>query len=201
MFRRKKQQLDVPVQWLIVGLGNPGAQYDGTRHNVGFDLIDKLATQWKIKLSERRFHAVFGEGEHCGVGVVIAKPVTYMNASGIAVKQLLRHYNLTAKQVVVIADELDLAVGRARMKPHGGSGGHNGHRSIQDSLGSNEYPRIRIGIGKAEESGVDHVLTKFKPDERVDINAALAVCESGLDVLLSSGLERAITYVNENSNK
>jgi PTH1 family peptidyl-tRNA hydrolase len=196
MFRRRLREPELPPEWLIVGLGNPGAQYKGTRHNVGFDAIEVLAERYKVKLETRRFDAVYGSGKIGGSVMILAKPVTFMNKSGLAVKQLMRHYQLGPEKLVIITDEMDYEPGYIKMRPAGGAGGHNGHRSIIQSLTTEDYARIKIGIGKPEESGVDHVLTRFAPEERVGVESVYKICAEGIEVLGTYGLERAITAIN-----
>ncbi len=191
MFRRRLAEPQLPPEYLVVGLGNPGPQYDRTRHNVGFDAIDLLAKEHKVKLETRRFQSVFGQWER----VLLAKPLTYMNLSGAAIKQIVSHYKIDVEKVLVIADELDFEPGVIKMRPHGGAGGHNGHRSIIQSLGTDRYPRIRVGIGKGI-GGVDHVLGRFSPDERQVIDECLQKAARGAEIFVQEGLDRAVTWVN-----
>lgn len=201
MFRRRPPEPQVQPEWLIVGLGNPGPEYARTRHNVGFEVIEALAARHRIKLATRKHRAVFGWGRIDGVAVVLAKPLTYMNLSGEAVAPLSREIGLKPERIVVIADDLDLDVGRVRMRPKGGAGGHNGHKSLISALGSNEYPRIRIGIGKGDRSTIDHVLSRFSPDERDLVAEAIERSVVGLEALVRDGLERALTLVNAGQPK
>lgn len=197
-FLRKRSGPQVDPTWLIVGLGNPGPAYRGTRHNVGFDVIDRLAEKHKIKVQTSRYKAIYGTGTINGEPVCLVKPLTYMNLSGQAVQELLKHYRVGIDRVLIIADDLDLTVGRVRLKPKGSSGGHNGHKSLIASLGSDEYPRIKIGIGKAGET-IDHVLGKFHPDEKPEIDSALRRSVECVERILDSGLESAMNWVNTGS--
>ena len=194
MFRRKPKPAEPPVA-MVVGLGNPGPEYAGTRHNVGFEVVDLLAADAKAKLDQFKFQARYGVARIEDRSVALVKPLTFMNLSGRAVAALARHYGLTPDQIIVVGDDLDLEVGRVRLKPFGGAGGHNGHRSVIASLGTDKYPRIKIGIGKAED-GVDHVLSRFKPDERTAIDAAVRKAADGCRVWLSSGVDLAMNRVN-----
>ena len=133
--------------------------------------------------------------------MVLVKPLTFMNLSGQAVSALRRVYSIPPERILVITDDLDLAPGRLRMRPHGGAGGHNGHRSIIQSLATDQYPRIKIGIGKPEAVGRDHVLSRFKPDEREAINESYGTILEGIEQLARTTLERAVTYINEQSPK
>lgn len=197
MFRRKPQP-PVNVEWVIAGLGNPGPEYARTRHNVGFDLIDALAEKHKIKIDKAKHKARFGLGTIEGVGVALVKPMTFMNLSGQAIAPILREFAVKPDHLLVIADELDFPVGKVRMKPKGGTAGHNGHKSIKASLGTEEYPRIRIGIHSENRNDtVDFVLAKFHPEERVDIDQVIGQSIRGIETLLSEGLERALNIINE----
>ena len=198
MFRKKPQQPQFDIEWVIVGLGNPGPEYARTRHNVGFDAIDEFASKHNIKLDRGKHKARIGIGQVDGVGVALVKPMTYMNLSGQSISPTLREFGVKPDHLIVIADELDFPVGKVRMKPKGGSAGHNGHKSIIQSLGTDEYARIRVGI-HSEERGetIDFVLSKFHPDERVDIDRAIAKTIDGIEAALSGGIERALIAINE----
>lgn len=153
---------------LIVGLGNPGKQYADTRHNVGFKVIDFLSNQWNIDLKEAKFQGLFGRGVVNGEKVILLKPMTYMNLSGEAVVPLMDYYNLPEEDLLVIYDELDLVPGKIRLRYKGSAGGHNGMKSIINHLGTQEFNRIRIGIGRPEPGlpVTNYVLGKFKPEEK-----------------------------------
>ncbi|MEI7985320.1 MAG: aminoacyl-tRNA hydrolase [Armatimonadota bacterium] len=198
MFRKKPQQPQFDIEWVIVGLGNPGPEYARTRHNVGFDAIEQFASKHNIKLDRGKHKARIGTGQVNGVGVALVKPMTYMNLSGQSIAPTLREFGVKPDRLIVIADELDFPVGKVRMKPKGGSAGHNGHKSIIQSLGTDEYARIRVGI-HSEERGetIDFVLSKFHPDERVDIDRAIAKTIDGIEAALSGGIERALIAINE----
>ena len=192
MFRRKQPPIQ-PVEWLIVGLGNPGPEYRGTRHNLGFELVDRVADSMRIKLNESRFRSRYGVGQ----GVVLMKPLTYMNLSGQAVAPLAKHFQVPPEKILVISDDTDLAPGRIRLKPGGGAGGHNGHKSIIQLLGTQEYPRLKIGIGRVEKDDtIDHVLGGFTVEERAVQDEALSRGEKTIRVLLSDGLEAAMNIAN-----
>jgi peptidyl-tRNA hydrolase, PTH1 family len=195
MFRRKPQEPLSPPEFLVVGLGNPGPQYRHTRHNVGFDVVDALGAKHGIKVIQNRSRALTGVGKIGDKVALLVKPLTYMNLSGQSVAPLAKAHGIPPERVLVVADDLDLDVGRVRLKPKGSSGGHNGHKSIIHSLGSQEYPRIKIGIGKEGET-IDHVLSRFSPEERVDIDRAVAKSVEGIEAFLSQGLDAALNRVN-----
>ena len=194
MFGKKRQPKVYPVK-MVVGLGNPGAGYKGTRHNVGFDVVDDLAATLKTKVSVSKSQSLIAEVELFGVAVALVKPLTFMNRSGQAVKMLATTYNIKPEDILVIADDLDLPTGKVRMRPKGGSGGHNGHKSIIASIQSEDYPRLRIGIGKAGET-VDHVLSRFRPEEKPDIDSARKLCAAAVEAWLTQGLDRAMELAN-----
>jgi peptidyl-tRNA hydrolase, PTH1 family len=195
---RKKPSPPVNVEWLIVGLGNPGPEYNRTRHNVGFDCIDALGEAFKIKIDKAKHRARYGIGSVDGVGVALIKPMTFMNASGQSVKPMLQEFSLKPDRILIIADDLDMVVGRVRLKPKGSAGGHNGHKSLIAALGTEDYARLKIGIG-SEKRGetVDFVLSKFHPEERVDIDQAIKRCIRGIESLTSEGIEKALNVINE----
>lgn len=173
MFRRKPKE-EIHPEWLIVGLGNPGPEYRGTRHNVGFEVIERLADRNRIKMDRSKHRALIGTGKIAGVAVMLVKPLTYMNCSGQAIEPLARSHSLKPDRVLVIADDLDLILGQLRLKEKGSSGGHNGHKSVIAALRSQDYPRLKIGIGSASNRAtIDHVLSKFDRDELQVVSDAI----------------------------
>ena len=160
-----------------------------------FEVIEKLAKKHGIALKTFRHQAQFGKGTINGFSVVLAKPLTFMNLSGRAVASLSKLNGLKPEQILVITDDLDMEVGRLRMRPKGSAGGHNGHKSIIYALGTDEYPRVKIGIGKGE-NGVEHVLGTFNPSERKLIEEAVQKCMSAVEDWLELGPERAMSRVN-----
>ena len=196
MFRRKPPPIQT-ADWLLVGLGNPGPEYRGTRHNLGFELIDRLSESLKIKLDLSRHKSRYGAGKTGETAVVLMKPLTYMNLSGQAVAPIARQFQVKPDHILVISDDTDLAPGRIRLKPQGGAGGHNGHKSIIQSLGTQEYPRLKIGIGRVDkEETIDHVLSGFPPEERAQINDSLTRAEKAVIALLQENLEAAMNIAN-----
>lgn len=194
MFRRKPKEQIYP-QWLIVGLGNPGPEYKGTRHNVGFEVIDLLCERHKIKLDKRKHRSRIGLGKIGSIDVCLVKPLTYMNLSGQAAAPLARDYNLPPEKVLVIADDLDLPTGKLRLREDGSAGGHNGHKSLIQYLKSQNYPRIKIGIGKGEET-IDHVLSTFDPGERQRINPAVKAAADTVETMIDQGYVSALPIVD-----
>jgi len=189
----------VSVQALIVGLGNPGKQYDRTRHNVGAEVIDELARRAGLVLKPGRDQATVADATVRGVRVVLAFPLTYMNESGQAVRPLMKRHGLTEPtQLVVIHDELDLAPGVVRVKAGGGLAGNNGLRSITAHLHTQDYLRVRIGIGKppSKEKGAGHVLSKLPPKQRALLDVAVQHAADAVEVLLTEGIDAAQRIYN-----
>lgn len=199
MFFKRRPKPGVLPEWMIVGLGNPGGEYAGTRHNVGFETIDRLAAQHRIKLDRSKHRARYGIGFFGETPVALVKPLTYMNLSGQAVAPLAREWNLAPDRVLAIADDLDLKVGIVKIRRGGSAGGHNGHKSLIQHLRTPDYPRIKIGIGKAGET-IDHVLSRFEPAERTRIDDAVAKAAQSAETIVVEGLERAMMRTNERTS-
>lgn len=184
---------------IIVGLGNPGPRFHNSRHNIGFRCVDLLSRQWDIRLSERRAKAVLGRGNHLGQDVVLAKPRTFMNNSGEGVTYLLTRFAARPADLVVIYDEMDLPVGKLRIRPSGSAAGHNGIRSIISALGTQDFPRVRVGIGHPRHERdhvISHVLTTFSDDESPIIAEAVERVVQALDCLLSENITEAMSRFN-----
>lgn len=185
--------------FLIVGLGNPGREYELSRHNIGFVVTDLLVDQWQISLRQNRRHqARVGKGRIAGQEVVVAQPLTYMNLSGQAVGSLARWYHLPPSQIIVVNDDLDLEVGRIRIRPRGHTGGHHGLDSIVAALGSSEFIRLRIGIGRPEhkEDVVDYVLAPFGDEDWEVVKAAVHRAAEAIEAILTQGVEKAMDQFN-----
>jgi len=148
---------------LVVGLGNPGARYEDTRHNAGFMIADKIARDFNISLGKRKFDCVYGRGFIEDVEVLLTKPMAFMNRSGPPIQKLAHFFRIQCKEMVVIHDDIDLVFGRLKIKEKGGHGGHNGIRSIMDAFGGGDFVRLRIGVGRSEsgDNVTDHVLGRF----------------------------------------
>ena len=183
---------------LIVGLGNPGRQYAASRHNVGFMCVDHLARRWGISFSERRRYVVLGQGESEEEGVVLAKPRTFMNLSGEAVGYLLTRFCSGPGDLVVIYDDMDLPPGAIRLRPGGSSAGHRGVESIISTLGSQDFPRMRVGIGKPDDDTdpINYVLSPFAAQERKVIREVIPRVGDALECLLYDGIDAAMNRFN-----
>jgi len=182
---------------LVVGLGNPGKEYVGTRHNIGFAIVDALAGKQKCSLRVKaKFSAEVGEFDK----VWLMKPQTFMNRSGVSVAALVNWQKLTPAEVLVVVDDADLPLGQLRLRLAGGAGGHNGMRSIIEALGGNEeFPRLRVGIGRREPVGADitsHVLGRFGATERKEVAAAVAEAMLAIECCLQDGLTVAMNRFN-----
>lgn len=185
--------------FLIVGLGNPGADYAKTRHNAGFLLVEKLAAQWKSAWkTERKFQSRVSRAEPGGKTVVLAQPQTFMNLSGESVGALVRFYHLPLERILVVVDDADLPLGEIRLRPGGGTGGHHGLESVMQHLGSREYARLRIGIGRKDDSRqiTGHVLGKFSAKENALLEEVLERAGNQLECWLNAGIQKAMSQFN-----
>ncbi|MBM7097939.1 MULTISPECIES: aminoacyl-tRNA hydrolase [Alteribacter] len=160
---------------LIVGLGNPGTKYDGTRHNVGFEVIDRCQEKLNIDLTQSKHKGIYGSAGMGTEKIFLLKPLTYMNLSGESVAPLMNFYKMTPEDILVVYDDLDLAPGKIRLRQKGGAGGHNGIKSLIQHLGTDQFKRIRIGVGRPDhgQAVTDHVLGRFSPDDRKLIDEAV----------------------------
>ena len=183
---------------LIVGLGNPGMEYAATRHNVGFDMLTYLGDRYDIALRSKEGRAVVGKGFIEGQKVILAQPQTYMNLSGESVRALMDFYKLDEEDLVVICDDINLSVGQVRIRPKGSAGGHNGIKSIIQHIGTQEFTRIRIGVGGKPEGGdlVKHVLGRFSREEDGMLRDVFALAEEGLLEILTEDVSSAMNRVN-----
>ena len=188
---------------VIVGLGNPGAEYERTRHNVGWWVVDHLADVWHFDGWRRDGEARVANGTVAGAKVRLIKPLTYMNLSGAVLRSYLRRTLWAAsRDLLVVVDEVALPVGRYRIRARGSAGGHNGLKSVEQAIGNQEYARLRIGVGPSEERrGIyknlaDFVLAPFAKDEREDVLALMPSLENAVDIWIREGIERAMNAHN-----
>lgn len=189
--------------WLIVGLGNPGKNYSGTRHNVGFEFVEAIAEAEGISMSSVSFKALFGKGFIGNVPVMLAKPQTFMNASGESVGPIVSYYKIPLKQVLVVFDDLDLPFAKLRLLPKGGHGGHNGMKSVINHLkGSRDFPRLRIGIGRppGKMDPASFVMRPFNKQEREELDFTLQQGLAAIRILLLEGFNKSATFVNSNKS-
>lgn len=183
---------------IIVGLGNIGQEYEGTRHNIGFEVVDLLAQTLSVNFESGKGPYAAAEGRHRGRNVILVKPATYMNKSGKAIKKLLPHYKTDLSHILVIYDDLNLELGRIRLKDTGSAGGHNGIASIIEELGSRDFPRLRFGIGNDFPRGrqVDFVLSPFEASEREIVNDAIKKAHDAALSFAREGIVKTMNYFN-----
>ena len=185
--------------FLIVGLGNPGAEYAKTRHNAGFLLVEKLPAQWKCEWSnERKFDARIAKSDHGNRKVLLCEPLTFMNLSGETVGALVKFYQLPLKQLLVAVDDADLPFGEIRLRKSGSSGGHHGLESVEQHLASHEFARLRIGIGRKDGARqiTNYVLGKFDPVESEFLGKILERASNQIETWLEAGIEKAMSQFN-----
>ncbi len=183
---------------LIVGLGNPGYEYHRTPHNLGFMAIDRLADTCGVELARREAQALTVSTELAGVRVVLAKPQTYMNLSGLAVERLLRNYELAPRDLLVLVDEIELPLGMLRIRPRGSAGGHNGLKSIIGALEADDFTRLRMGVrpDRPMEDYVSYLLGPFRPAEMASVGEMLDQASEAVRVILSEGVQKAMNRFN-----
>ena len=196
MFWRRRTGFE--ADWIVVGLGNPGEEYRLTPHNLGFLTVDTLARKASVRVSRPEESALVGRGTIGGRETVLAKPLTYMNRSGGPVKRLLRRYAVPPKRLLVVYDELDLPWGMLRLKQKGSAAGHNGMRSVVSSLGTSEFPRLRIGIhpGHPVTNGASYVLHPFGRGEMEEVEEIVGQAASAVRDLLAEGAGKAMARYN-----
>jgi peptidyl-tRNA hydrolase, PTH1 family len=194
---------ELVIPQLIVGLGNPGNKYAQTRHNVGFDLVDFLAERWRISLAEKKqFQGIYGEGNgNHNAKIRLLKPQTFMNLSGQSVRATIDWFKLPPESVLVVYDDLDLPLGKIRLRLSGSAGGHNGMKSIISHLGTQNFPRVRIGIGKStgEKDTISHVLGKFAQAETPIVGDVIYLVNDAIELGLKQGIEKSMSLYNSKS--
>jgi len=180
--------------YLMIGLGNPGSRYARTRHNIGFMVLEKIAAQWKISLTQKSFDALWNRGKINNVSVLLAMPQTYMNLSGKSVGRLMAYYKVDIDHVIVIHDDLDLPFGTIRLKKGGGDAGHKGLKSVVTALGSADFLRIRMGIGKpADKAGIEnYVLQMFNQEEQVLLPESIQLAAEAAAEIVVSGRQQVM---------
>lgn len=194
------QSSSLIIPKLIVGLGNPEAKYAKTRHNIGFEVVDALADAWQLSWQEnRRFQGAIAEKKsNPQHKVYLLKPLTYMNRSGQSIRAVLDWYKLSTTDVLVIYDDMDLPLGRMRLRLSGSAGGHNGMKSIIAHLGNQNFPRLRIGIGKSNEvdATISHVLGRFSPQEKKVVDKVLPLAVDAIEMSLQEGVAKSMSLFN-----
>jgi len=192
-------QKSSPVSWLVVGLGNVGDKYEGTRHNVGFEVVEELGERGKFPIQKLKHKALTQSVEISGVRVLVMKPVTFMNLSGEAVGDAARFYKIPAGHVLVICDDVSLPLGKLRVRKSGSAGGHNGLKSIIQHLGSEQFPRLKVGVGGKPDPDydlADWVLGKFRGQDRKTMDEAVKRAADAVECILKDGCEKAMNRFN-----
>lgn len=195
----KGQNEKSAYDFAIVGLGNPGAKYEGTRHNVGFNCVDIIAKTYSASFSKNKYNALFGEADIAGMRCLIIKPQTFMNLSGEAVVPILKFYKIPPQNCIIIFDDISLDVGRLRLRRSGSHGGHNGMRNIIEQSGTDDFMRIKIGVGKKPHPDydlADWVLSCFKGDDKDKIGESLKTAALAAECIISNGIEDAMNKYN-----
>lgn len=182
--------------FLIVGLGNPGSQYEDTRHNIGFKVVDNIAKEYNIEFSRQKFKGICGEGFINGEKVILLKPTTYMNLSGESVREVIDFYKLSNENVLVIYDDISLDVGRLRIREKGSAGGHNGIKSIIAHLGTDIFPRIKVGVGQPNVDLVNYVLGKFSKEEMEVLNESIDASTKAVKDIINDNVKTAMNVYN-----
>ncbi len=184
--------------YIIIGLGNPTREYQATRHNIGFDVITRISDDYNIPLDLKKHKAICGRGYIEGEKAVIAQPQTYMNLSGESVRELADFYKVSPQEIIIIYDDISLEVGQLRLREKGSAGGHNGIKSIISHLGTQEFPRIKVGVGDKPTGWdlADYVLSRFKDDEQPIIRDAIKKSSEAVKSIIKDGMETAMNIYN-----
>lgn len=182
--------------FLIVGLGNPGKEYDSTRHNIGFEVVDYIANKYNIELNRVKFKGIYGEGFIANKKVILLKPTTYMNLSGESIREVINFYKLTEDEVIVLYDDISLEIGRLRIREKGSAGGHNGIKSIITNLSTDIFPRIKIGVGQPKGDLVAHVLGKFNKDEQEVLKESMEASALAVEIIIKENTKEAMNRLN-----
>lgn len=187
------------MDFLIVGIGNPGKKYERTKHNIGFIVLDDFSVRVGIEISKAGFKGLYGKGEYLNNTLYLLKPQTFMNRSGESVKEIKNFYKIPSEQIIVVHDELDISLGNLKIKAGGGTAGHNGLDSIKDSIGSSDFLRVRVGIGKPDLKNkvVNHVLSHFSNEEEALLNETTKKASDAIHEIISNGTDEAMNKYNE----
>ncbi|MGE5628189.1 MAG: aminoacyl-tRNA hydrolase [Solirubrobacterales bacterium] len=182
--------------YLIAGLGNPGKQYEHTRHNVGFDTIDIISREYNIPLNREKFKGIYGEGTIADDKVILLKPKTFMNLSGESISEVSNFYKIESENIIVIYDDISLHTGRMRIRPQGSAGGHNGIKSIISCLSTEKFPRIKIGVGHPEYDLIPFVLGRFSKEDRALVEEVMKAAALSVEEIIKNGVPEAMNKYN-----
>ncbi|MDF2512234.1 MAG: pth [Herbinix sp.] len=196
---RRCTGIKVIIMYIIVGLGNPTDKYQATRHNIGWDAITRISDDYGISLDMKKHKAICGKGMIAGERVVLAQPITYMNLSGESVRELMDFYKVSPEEVIVIYDDISLEVGQLRLRTKGSAGGHNGIKSIISHMGTDEFPRIKVGVGDKPKGWdlADYVLSRFGENEQETMREALKDTSDAVKSILTNGIDAAMNQYNK----
>lgn len=197
--RKEKNKEEIIPMYIVAGLGNPGKQYDMTRHNIGFHTIDYIAEKYGAKLNKLKFKAVYGEAVIGGEKVYLVKPQTFMNLSGDSIIEMAKFYKVSSENIIIINDDISLDTGRIRVRGKGSAGGHNGLKSIIYRLGSDKFPRVKMGVGAPKHEDydlADFVLGRFTKDEIPVMEEAIKKAETAVFEIIKNGVESAMNKCN-----
>ena len=184
--------------YLIVGLGNPEEEYSNTRHNMGFDVINKISKKYNIEVNKNKFNGLYGKGEIEGEKVVLIKPQTYMNLSGEAVKKFADFYKIEPEKIILIFDDIEVEKGMIRIRKQGSGGSHKGMQSVVSLLGTEKIPRVRVGIGKPERMNnmIEYVIYKINKEEQELLKPGIEKAEEAVEVIIKHGIDKAMNQFN-----
>ncbi|ATD53870.1 aminoacyl-tRNA hydrolase [Clostridium chauvoei] len=182
--------------FLVVGLGNPGKEYDKTRHNIGFECVDYLSSKYNIELNRIKFKGIYGEGFINNKKVVLLKPTTFMNLSGESIREIVNFYKLEPEEIIVIYDDISLEVGKIRIREKGSAGGHNGIKSIIKNLSTEVFPRVKVGVGQPKGDLVSHVLGKFSKEEEEILKESIQASAEAVEIIIKEDTKEAMNKLN-----
>ena len=184
--------------YIIVGLGNPEPEYSNTRHNMGFDTINKIAKKYNIEFSKTKFKGIYGTGTIEGEKVILLKPQTFMNLSGKSIKEIIDFYKLNTNNLIIIYDDIDIEPGIIKLRKTGGPGTHNGMKSVIKEIGTEKFPRVRVGIGKPEHKGdlINYVIGKIPEEDRVILDKSTDLARDAVIEIIKNGMDKAMNLFN-----
>ena len=189
--------------YVVVGLGNPGKDYTNTRHNIGFNTVDLIGKRNNINLNKIKFNSIYGEGNIGGEKILLVKPQTYMNNSGTSVRDISQYYKIPIENIIVVVDDIDIEFSSVKLRAKGSAGSHNGLKSIINHIQRDDFPRVKVGIGKKYEKQdlADFVLSRFSKDEQIDIDISIITAAEAVESIIKDGIDTAMNKYNIKTNK
>lgn len=189
--------------YVVVGLGNPGKDYTNTRHNIGFNTVDLIGKRNNINLNKIKFNSIYGEGNIGGEKILLVKPQTYMNNSGTSVRDICQYYKIPIENIIVVVDDIDIEFSSVKLRAKGSAGSHNGLKSIINHIQRDDFPRVKVGIGKKYEKQdlADFVLSRFSKDEQIDIDISIITAAEAVESIIKNGIDTAMNKYNIKTNK